>query len=174
MFEIKAVHEHPFQKPMDDILSSCFSAATNLLRLSPSTNEEAAMPHIVLHLSGERDVALGQRAAAVINDLVAEHLGKRLELMATTVHYIAAADWFLGGESLATLGGSAFHLDISITDETNTKGEKARFLHEVQAAMAKLRPDVHELCYVHLIDARAAAYGFGGRSQEWRHQQAGV
>lgn len=132
------------------------------------------MPHIVLHLSGERDVALGQRAAAVINDLVAEHLGKRPDLMATTVHYIAAADWFLGGESLATLGGSAFHLAISITDETNTKGEKARFLHEVQAAMARLRPDLHELCYVHLIDARAAAYGFGGRSQEWRHQQAGV
>lgn len=94
--------------------------------------------------------------------------------MATTVHYIPDADWFLGGRSLATLGGSAFHLDISITDETNTKGEKARFLREVQAAMATLRPDLHDLCYVHLIDARAAAYGYGGRTQEWRHQQAGV
>ncbi|MDR6680251.1 tautomerase family protein [Pseudomonas oryzihabitans] len=132
------------------------------------------MPHIVLHLSGARDEALGQRAVEVINRLVEEHLGKRTELMATTVHYIPDADWFLGGRSLATLGGSAFHLDISITDETNTKGEKARFLREVQAAMATLRPDLHDLCYVHLIDARAAAYGYGGRTQEWRHQQAGV
>ncbi|KTT28744.1 4-oxalocrotonate tautomerase [Pseudomonas oryzihabitans] len=132
------------------------------------------MPHIVLQLSGERDEALGQQAVEVINRLVEEHLGKRPELMATTVQYIPVADWFLGGQSLATLGRSAFHLDISITDETNTKGEKARFLREVQAAMATLRPDLHDLCYVHLIDARAAAYGYGGRTQEWRHQQAGV
>ncbi|AXA66792.1 MULTISPECIES: tautomerase family protein [Pseudomonas] len=132
------------------------------------------MPHITLQLSGERDETLGQRAVLLINDLIKECLGKRPEDMATTLNYIPDSDWFLGGQSLATLGGSAFHLDISITDETNTKGEKARFLHQVQAAMATLRPDLHHLCYVHLIDARATAYGFGGRSQEWRHQQVGV
>jgi 4-oxalocrotonate tautomerase len=132
------------------------------------------MPHITLQLSGERDETLGQRAVLLINDLIKECLGKRPEDMATTLNYIPDSDWFLGGQSLATLGGSAFHLDISITDETNTKGEKARFLREVQAAMATLRPDLHHLCYVHLIDARATAYGFGGRSQEWRHQQVGV
>ena len=27
---------------------------------------------------------------------------------------------------------------------------------------------------IELIDARAAAYGYGGRTQEFRHQQAGV
>ncbi|WP_133859199.1 MULTISPECIES: 4-oxalocrotonate tautomerase [Pseudomonas] len=132
------------------------------------------MPHITLQLSGKRDETLGQRAVLLINDLIKECLGKRSEDMATTLHYIPESDWFLGGQSLATLGGSAFHLDISITDETNTKGEKSRFLREVQAAMATLRPDLHHLCYVHLIDARATAYGFSGRSQEWRHQQVGV
>lgn len=132
------------------------------------------MPHITLHLSGDRDEDAAQRAVLLINGLVADYLGKRPDVMATTVHYVPDTDWFLGGQSLATLGGSAFHLDISITDETNTKGEKARFLREVQSTMAKLRPDLHDLCYVHLIDARATAYGYGGRSQEWRHQQAGV
>lgn len=132
------------------------------------------MPHITLHLSGDRDETLGQGAVLLINDLIKRFLGKRPEDMATTLHYIPDTDWFLGGQSLATLGGSAFHLDISITDETNTKAEKARFLAEVHTAMATLRPDLHELSYVHLIDARASAYGFGGRTQEWRHQQAGV
>ena len=74
----------------------------------------------------------------------------------------------------AEQGASAFHLDISITDETNTKAEKARYLAAVHDAMARLRPDLHEVSYVHLIDARAAAYGYGGRTQEFRHQQAGV
>ncbi|MEZ4179863.1 4-oxalocrotonate tautomerase, partial [Salmonella enterica] len=81
---------------------------------------------------------------------------------------------FVGGASLAELDQSAFHLDISITDETNTKAEKALYLREVHAAFAALRPRLHPVSYVHLIDARAAAYGYGGRTQEWRHQQAGV
>jgi len=90
------------------------------------------------------------------------------------VRYIAADSWFIGGQALAELGKSAFHLDISITDETNTKAEKARYLREVHAAMAELRGELHEVSYVHLIDARAAAYGYGGKTQEFRHQQAGV
>ena len=40
--------------------------------------------------------------------------------------------------------------------------------------MAKIRPDLHEVSYIHVIDARAAAYGYGGQTQEYRHQQAGV
>ncbi|WP_181296281.1 4-oxalocrotonate tautomerase [Pseudomonas sp. Q2-TVG4-2] len=132
------------------------------------------MPHIVLHLSGSRDAELGRNVVAMINQLTAEVLGKMPEVMATTVQYIADDDWFIGGQPLSVLGGSAFHLDISITDETNTKAEKARFVREVYEELATLRSGLHETSYVHLIDARAAAYGYGGRTQEWRHQQAGV
>jgi 4-oxalocrotonate tautomerase len=132
------------------------------------------MPHIVIHLSGPRNTELGLNAVAMVNRLTAEVLGKMPEVMATTVQYISDDDWFIGGQPLSVLGGSAFHLDISITDETNTKAEKARFVREVYEEFAVLRPGLHETSYVHLIDARAAAYGYGGRTQEWRHQQAGV
>ncbi|MBV6288766.1 tautomerase family protein [Pseudomonas aegrilactucae] len=132
------------------------------------------MPHIVIQLSGPRDTDLGRQAVSIVNRLTAEVLGKLPEVMATTVQYVADEDWFIAGQPLSALGGSAFHLDISITDETNTKAEKARFIGQVYAALAALRPDLHETSYVHLIDARAAAYGYGGRTQEWRHQQAGV
>ena len=131
------------------------------------------MPHTVIHLSGAPDAALASRAADSVAELTQRVLGKQLPVMATAVQFIAAEQWFIGGESLAALGQSAFHLDISITDETNTKAEKARYVREVFAAMAALLPQLHEVSYVHLIDARAAAYGYGGRTQEWRHQQAG-
>lgn len=131
------------------------------------------MPHIAIQLSGPQDRELGRKAVAAVNQLTAEILGKQREVMATTVQYIDDENWYIGGQPLAAIGGSAFHLDISITDETNTKAEKARFLREVHAALAALRPALHEISYVHLIDARAAAYGYGGRTQEWRHQQAG-
>jgi 4-oxalocrotonate tautomerase len=141
---------------------------------SPTNREDTFMPSITLKLSGPRNPELGQQAMAAINRLTAEVLGKQPELMATTIQYIDAEDWFIAGQPLSQAGGSAFHLDISITDETNTKKEKALFLLEVHAAMRALLPDLHEVSYVHLIDARAAAYGYGGRTQEWRHQQQGV
>lgn len=132
------------------------------------------MPHTVLHLSGEPDAALARRAVDVLSDLTQRVLGKQLSVIATTVQFIPAPQWFVGGASLADLGQSAFHLDITITDETNTKAEKAQYLREVFAAFEALLPRLHPVSYVHLIDTRAAAYGYGGRTQEWRHQQAGV
>ncbi|WP_311223786.1 MULTISPECIES: 4-oxalocrotonate tautomerase [unclassified Acidovorax] len=132
------------------------------------------MPHTVIHLSGEPDAALARLAVDTIAELTQRVLGKQLPVIATTVQFIPAAQWFIGGTSLAELNQSAFHLDISITDETNTKAEKALYLREVHAAFSALLPSLHTVSYVHLIDARAAAYGYGGRTQEWRHQQAGV
>ncbi|MDQ2137096.1 4-oxalocrotonate tautomerase [Alcaligenaceae bacterium B3P038] len=132
------------------------------------------MPHIVIHLSGTPDPQLTRNVVDRVVNLTQSVLGKQQPVIAITVQYIAADAWFIGGETLADLNRTAFHLDISITDETNTKAEKARYLREIHAAMAALRPDLHEVSYVHLIDARAAAYGYGGLTQEYRHQQAGV
>ncbi|RST51805.1 tautomerase family protein [Variovorax sp. MHTC-1] len=132
------------------------------------------MPHIVIHLSGQPDAQLTRRTVDTVAELTQTVLGKKLPVIAVAVQYIADDAWFIGGRSLAELGKSAFHLDISITDETNTKAEKAGYLRQVYAAMAALRKNLHEVSYVHLIDARAAAYGYGGLTQEYRHQQAGV
>jgi 4-oxalocrotonate tautomerase len=132
------------------------------------------MPHIVIHLSGQPDPQLTRKVVDTVAELTQSVLDKQLPVIATTVQYIAAESWFIGGQSLAELGKSAFHLDISITDETNTKAEKARYLRAIFDAMAALRGNLHEVSYVHLIDARAAAYGYGGKTQEFRHQQAGV
>lgn len=132
------------------------------------------MPHIVIRLSGEPDSTLTRKAVDAVGELTQRVLGKQLPVIAIAVQYIASDAWFIGGQSLASLGGSAFNLEISVTDETNTKAEKARYLREVHAAMASIRPDLHEVSYIHVIDARGAAYGYGGRTQEYRHQQAGV
>jgi len=163
--------------PMNLIISSCFSDAIGIPTIAPSFThsfKEFQMPHIVVHLSGEPDAQLTRKTVDAVAELTQSVLGKQLPVIAITVLYIAADTWFIGGQSLASLGKSAFHLDISITDETNTKAEKARYLREVHAAMARLRPDLHEVSYIHVIDARGAAYGYGGKTQEYRHQQAGV
>lgn len=132
------------------------------------------MPHTVIQLSGAPDAALARRAVDTIAELTQSILGKKPEVISTTVQFVPADQWFVAGQSLASLGRSAFHLDISVTDETNTKAEKARYLKAVHEAFSELRPDLHALSYIHVIDARATAYGYGGQSQEQRHQQAGL
>ncbi|QWP77249.1 hypothetical protein J5226_02250 [Lysobacter sp. K5869] len=130
------------------------------------------MPHLNLHISGPADNELARRATAAVADLTVDILGKRRELIAIEVRFIERAQWFIGGQSLEELGKNTFFLDISITDETNTKDEKARFIEQAYAQLAALIGEVHEVSYIHVVDARAAAYGYGGATQEHRYQAA--
>jgi 4-oxalocrotonate tautomerase len=122
------------------------------------------MPHIVVHLSGQSDASINRRVVESVAGLTQSVLGKKLP------HDL----WFIGGRPLSELGKNAFHLDISVTDETNTKAEKARFIKEIYGAFQDILGELHECSYVHVIDARAAAYGYGGETQEYRHQKNGL
>lgn len=130
------------------------------------------MPHVSLQISGQPDTDLMRRAVATVGELTQRVLGKEAPVIATTVTFIPREQWFIGGQPLSTreTGRNAFQLDISVTDETNTKAEKADYLRQAFAALSELIGDVNEVSYIHVIDARAAAYGYGGRTQEYRHQ----
>lgn len=141
-------------------------------RVMPARFEITAMPHLNLQLSATPDAELSRRAAALIADLTVEVLGKSRELIVVAVQYIDRGQWFIAGRSLQEWGLDAFHLDISITDETNTKDEKARYLQQAHAGLSALLGAVHETSYIHIVDARAAAYGYGGLTQERRYQAA--
>ncbi|AZG13387.1 MULTISPECIES: tautomerase family protein [Cupriavidus] len=130
------------------------------------------MPHVSLQISGQPDTDLMRRAVATVGELTQRVLGKEAPVIATTVTFIPREQWFIGGQPLSAreTGRNAFQLDISVTDETNTKAEKADYLRQAFAALSELIGDVNEVSYIHVIDARAAAYGYGGRTQEYRHQ----
>jgi|SRR5690606_27291899 len=128
------------------------------------------MPHIVVHVSGAPNAATSRRIVDSVAQLTQSVLGKQLPVIAITLQYIPHDQWFIGGQALSELGRNAFHLDISVTDETNTKAEKARFIRETYRAFEDILGELHPCCYVHVIDARAAAYGYGGATQEYRHQ----
>jgi 4-oxalocrotonate tautomerase len=89
------------------------------------------------------------------------------------IDYIDPADWIVGGRSLAEQGRSSIYFDIKVTDETNTKDDKAQYIREAFEAFARLLGDLHDESYIHVHDVRAAAYGYGGKTQEFRYQQAG-
>ncbi len=69
--------------------------------------------------------------------------------------------WIVGGQSLATQGKSSAYVEIKITDETNTRAEKAAYLQAVYDGLLELMPNLHHESYIHVDDVRAGAYGYG-------------
>ena len=130
------------------------------------------MPYLHLQISGTRDDALAARAAAVAAELTADLLGKDRALTAVVVDFIEPAHWFIAGRALSLGHARSYHWAVSVTDETNTKAEKARYVAAVHAAMGELLGAVAEHSYVHVADLRASAYGYGGTTQEARFQAA--
>ncbi|MCK0207442.1 4-oxalocrotonate tautomerase [Starkeya koreensis] len=111
------------------------------------------------------EAGIAARAAA----LAAQWLGKDPTVTAVLVERAEAHHWFVGGRSLAQEGLAASWLDIRVTEGTNTKDEKAAFVAATFAAMAELLGPLHPESYVHVVEARADAYGYGGLTQERRY-----
>jgi 4-oxalocrotonate tautomerase len=128
------------------------------------------MPILDVKVSAHRTPGLSERITETLLELTSRVLGKRRDLTAVTIDYVDPRDWFVGGTSLADLGKASFYFDVKVVDETNTKAEKSAYVNEAFEAFARLLGDLHHESYVYVQDVRAAAYGFGGRTQEYRHQ----
>ncbi|RWF85509.1 MAG: 4-oxalocrotonate tautomerase, partial [Mesorhizobium sp.] len=95
-------------------------------------------------------------------------LRKDPTITAVAISYVDPQHWFAGGKSLAEHGTSTFWLDIKVVDGTNTKLELEAYLKAIFDAFGRLLGGVHEESYALVHEVPAAAYGFGGKSQEFR------
>ncbi|WP_428249323.1 tautomerase family protein [Ferrovibrio sp.] len=112
---------------------------------------------------------LSRWIAALSTRLAQEKLGKQPEVTAVAVQQVAAADWYIAGQSLAEAGLASFFLDIRITTGTNTKDEMAAFVAAAYAEFGTLLGPLHAESYVHVHEAQGFAYGYGGQTQERRY-----
>jgi len=131
------------------------------------------MPILNVKLSAKKSPALTKAIAEMLLEATTRILHKKRELTAIAIDYIDPDDWIVGGQTLAEQAMSSFYFDIKIVDETNTKAEKAQYIREVFGAFEKLLGNLHPESYVYVQDVRPTAYGYGGKTQEWRYHQAG-
>jgi 4-oxalocrotonate tautomerase len=127
------------------------------------------MPILNVKVSAPRSQEMTAKIAGILQDLTKRILGKDPSLTAIAIEYVHPEDWIVGGKSLAAQGKSSIYFDIKITDETNTKEQKATYIREAFAAFAQLLGNLHEESYIYVQDVRAAAYGYGGETQEFRY-----
>jgi 4-oxalocrotonate tautomerase len=126
------------------------------------------MPIINVAVTGKPDAKLSAAIAGEITEITASHLRKDPTVTAVAISYIEPQHWFAGGKSLAEQQANTFWLDIKVVDGTNTKLELEAYLKAVFAAFGRLLGNVHEESYAFVHEVPAAAYGFGGKTQEFR------
>ncbi|MES1978985.1 MAG: 4-oxalocrotonate tautomerase [Pseudomonadota bacterium] len=130
------------------------------------------MPILNVKVSQPASAQLSTQISEMLLELTTRILHKKRELTSIAIDYIAPEHWTVGGSSLAAQGKNSFYFDIKVVDGTNTKDEKAQYIAESFQAFEKLLGNVHDESYIHIHDVRAEAYGFGGRTQEWRYIKA--
>lgn len=130
------------------------------------------MPILNVKISAKKSRETTERIATLLLDLTTRILGKDPKVTAIAIEYVDPDDWIVGGQSLSAQGKSSVYFDIKITDETNTKAEKARYIEAAFAGFSELLGNLHEESYIYVQDVRAASYGYGGRTQEYRYQHA--
>lgn len=103
-------------------------------------------------------------------DITSRILKKKKVVTAIAIEYVDHDAWVVGGQLLSEQGKNSFYFDIKITDETNTKDEKAQYIQEAFAGFERILGNLHEESYIYVQDVRAASYGYGGKTQEYRYQ----
>lgn len=129
------------------------------------------MPILNITVSGTPDTVPSHKVAAILARHTADILHKAPALTSIAVQHAGPANWFIGGESLAQLNKATFFLDIKVSDETNTATEKSAYIAAVYRDMQQLLGELHEVSYIHIDDARPAAWGWGGLTQQYRMVQ---
>ena len=110
--------------------------------------------------------------ATRVTTLTTDILGKKPEVTAVQTDPVHPALWIIGTRSLEEHQLASYNLRISITEGTNTKDEKARYVAAVHEAMQSLLGPLHPASYVLVDEVRGDAYGYGGLTQERRYIEA--
>ena len=128
------------------------------------------MPILNVKVSAQRSQEMTKRISALLLEITSRILHKDPELTSIAIEYVNPQDWIVAGKSLAEHGKNSIYFDIKITDETNSKAEKAQYIQEAFQAFEKLLGNLHHESYIYVQDVRATSYGFGGKTQEYRYQ----
>ena len=129
------------------------------------------MPFLNVKLSAPKSPELTRQINDLLLDITGRILKKKRELTAIAIDYVSQDSWSIGGVLLTDIGKHSVYFDIRITDETNTKDEKAQYIAEAFTGFKRILGELDEKSYVYVQDVRATAYGYGGKTQEFRYHQ---
>jgi len=130
------------------------------------------MPYLNVRVSMPDASECAEKIVAVLMKHTSEVLGKKPDVTSIEIDFIAPDKWFVGGVRVSDQKAVTFYLDIKVTDGTNTKAEKAKYVKSVFADFDSMFGPITPASYIVIHDVCADSWGFQGRTQEYRFIQS--
>lgn len=127
------------------------------------------MPILNVKVSAAKSPELVRQISDLLLELTTRILKKDRRVTAIAIDFIDRDCWVVGGSLLSEQGKNSFYFDIKVTDETNTKAEKAQYIREAFDGFARILGNLHDESYIYVQDVRATSYGYAGLTQEHRY-----
>jgi 4-oxalocrotonate tautomerase len=127
------------------------------------------MPILNVKVSRPASAEATRQISQTLLELTSRILKKQPEVTSIAIDYAPPEHWVVAGRTLVEHGKSSFYFDIKVTEGTNTKDEIAQYVAEAFAAFRGMLGDLHDESYVYVEEVHGYAYGYGGRTQEWRY-----
>lgn len=127
------------------------------------------MPYLDVRTSAPVAGDVPKRIASALTGLTDEILGKKRELTSVSVVHLPPTQWFVDGASMDTRQETTVYLEIKVTEGTNTKNEKSRYVKEAFRAFESILGKLTEASYIVIQEVAADAWGYGGETQEFRY-----
>ena len=122
------------------------------------------MPFARLTLIPAQRSSVVQRLTDDLTALIAADLGKRHELTAVLVETPDPVRWTIGSEAHEV----AAHLEVCVTNGTNTDAEKRRFVGNAMNLLRQTMPTLATATYVVVKELPANNWGYDGETQTAR------
>jgi len=130
------------------------------------------MPYLNVRISMKESPAVAEKIVSTLMKHTTECLGKKPAVISVAVDFVSPELWFVGGSRVSDQNAVTFYLDIKVTDGTNTKAEKAKYVKEVFSDFEAIMGPITPASYIVIHDIRADSWGFQGKTQEYRFIQA--
>lgn len=130
------------------------------------------MPYLNVRIAMEKSSSIADKITSSLLTHTTEILGKKPEVTSIEVDFVNPDLWFIGGSRVSEQNTITFYLNIKVTDGTNTKAEKARYIKEVFSDFESILGAIAPASYILVDDIRADSWGFQGKTQEYRFIQA--
>lgn len=126
------------------------------------------MPYLNVRISIPESSESAEKMVAVLLKHTSEILGKKPDVTSIEINFITPDKWFVGGARVSDQKTITFYLDIKVTNGTNTKAEKAKYVKTVFADFESMFGPITPASYIVIQDIFADSWGFQGRTQEYR------
>jgi len=130
------------------------------------------MPYLNIRIAQQESSEVAENVVSVLMKHTSELLGKKPDVISISVDFVSPELWFVGGTRVSAQKAVTFYLDIKVTDGTNIKSEKNKYIEAVFSDLKTILGAITPASYIVIHDVRADSWGFQGKIQEYRFIQA--